>query len=151
MASNRIAAGTGIEGLDSNQLTGPRGIFVDVNLDLYVADGDNNRVQLYQSGEPNGITVAGSTSLTPTITLRLPTGVILDAEKYLFIVDLGNDRIVASGLNGFRCLVGCYVKGVKSNQLNNPFSLSFDRSGNLFVADQINSRIQKFVLMNDSF
>ncbi|CAF4317316.1 unnamed protein product, partial [Adineta steineri] len=89
-------------------------------------------------------------SLNPTITLRCPSGIILDAEKYLFIVDQFNGRIVGSDLNGFRCLVGCYGSGTQSNQLNYPVSLSFDHSGNIFVTDQVNSRIQKFLLMKVS-
>ncbi|CAF1154283.1 unnamed protein product [Adineta steineri] len=151
MNLNRVAAGTGIFGLASNQLNQPHGIFVDVNLDLYVADCLNNRVQLFQSGESNGITVAGYASLNPTITLYWPTGIILDAEKYLFIVDQLNSRIVGSSLNGFRCLVGCYGGGGQSNKLSGPLSLSFDRSGNMFVTDTSNHRIQKFFLMKDSF
>ncbi|CAF0904294.1 unnamed protein product [Adineta steineri] len=151
MTSNRVAAGTGIQGSASNQLNGPRGIFVDVNLDLYVADCENHRVQLFQLGGSNGITVAGSGSLNPTITLRGPTGILLDADKYLFIVEAGNSRIVSSGLNGFRCLVGCYEEGSHSNQLASPYSFSFDRSGNIFVTDNGNYRIQKFLLMKDSF
>jgi DNA-binding beta-propeller fold protein YncE len=151
MTSNRVAAGTGIRGSASNQLEWPLGIFVDVNLDLYVADCDNDRVQLFSSGESYGITVAGRQSLNPTITLRCPSGIVLDAEKYLFIVDRKNGRIVGSGLNGFRCLIGCYGEGSKSNQLSYPFSFSFDRSGNMFVADGRNHRIQKFSLIKESF
>ncbi|CAF1064361.1 unnamed protein product [Adineta steineri] len=144
MSSNHVAAGTGIGGPDSNQLRSPRGIFVDVNLDLYVADCDNDRVQLFQSGESNGITVAGSHPWRKTITLSCPSGIILDAEKYLFIADQNNHRIVGSNLDGFRCLVGCNGMGSQSNQLNQPFSFSFDHSGNIFVADHSNHRIQKF-------
>ncbi|CAF1411851.1 unnamed protein product [Adineta steineri] len=144
MASNRVAAGTGVRGSASNQLSNPGGIFVDMNLDLYVTECNNNRVQLFPPGESNGITVAGYTSENPTITLSCPNGAILDAEKYLFIVDNANHRIVGSGLNGFRCLVGCYGMGSQSNQLYKPFSLSFDHSGNIFVTDQTNHRIQKF-------
>ncbi|CAF4076836.1 unnamed protein product, partial [Adineta steineri] len=152
MNSNVVtAAGIGIQGSASNQLDGPFGIFVDVNLDLYVADCYNDRVQLFQSGELHGVTVAGSTSLNPTITLRCPTGIILDADKYLFIVDFLNSRIVGSDLHGFRCLVGCYGQESQSNQLANPVSFSFDSYGNMFVSDQRNSRIQKFLLMKDSF
>ncbi|CAF4318626.1 unnamed protein product, partial [Adineta steineri] len=44
MNSNHVAAGTGSLGSDPNQLYGPHGIFVDVNLDLYVADCFNHRV-----------------------------------------------------------------------------------------------------------
>jgi hypothetical protein len=121
-----------------------------MNFDLYVADCRNHRVQLFQSGESNGITVAGSTSPNPTIKLDCPTGIVLDAEKYLFIVDSLNHRIVGSGLNGFRCLVGCYGMGSESNQLKFPFSFSFDRFGNMFVADNWNFRIQKFEYLEKS-
>ncbi len=150
MTSVIVAAGTGYEGWDFYGLNYPGGIFVDVNFDLYVADCRNDRVQLFQSGESNGITVAGSRSPKPTINLACPSGIVLDAEKYLFIVDSGNNRIVGSSLNGFRCLVGCYGRGSQSKQLNAPFSLSFDRSGNMFVADQWNSRIQKFEYLGKS-
>ncbi|CAF0950508.1 unnamed protein product [Adineta steineri] len=149
--SNRIAAGTGIKGSALNELYYPAGIFVDVNLDLYVTDCNNDRVQLFQSGKSNGIKVAGSKSLNPTIILRCPSGIILDAEKYLFIVDSDNHRIIGSSLNGFRCIVGCYGRGSQSNQLSGPFSLSFDHSGNIYVADAYGGRIQKFLLMKDSF
>jgi sugar lactone lactonase YvrE len=121
-----------------------------VNFDLYVTDSDNNRVQLFQSGESNGITVAGYGSLNPTIDLHFPTGIVLDGQKNLFIVDHGNNRIVGSSLNGFRCLVGCYGGGSQSNRLNGPNSFSFDRSGNMFVADTYNNRIQKFEYLEKS-
>jgi hypothetical protein len=122
-----------------------------VNLDLYVADSGNDRVQLFRSGESNGITVAGSRSPNPTINLNGPTAIVLDAEKYLFILDRNNHRIVGSGLNGFRCLVGCYGMGSESNQFSNPSSFSFDRSGNIFVFDIGNRRIQKFMYSDTCF
>jgi hypothetical protein len=143
-------AGTGFKGSASYELNSPWGIFVDVNLDLYVADSRNNRVQLFRSGELNGTTVAGSRSQNPTINLLRPTAIVLDAEKYLFIVDTSNHRIVGSGLNGFRCLVGCEGRGSLSNQLSLPSSFSFDRSGNIYVADLENNRIQKFEYLEKS-
>jgi DNA-binding beta-propeller fold protein YncE len=145
-----IVAGTGIPGSAPNELRGPYGIFVDVNLDLYVADCDNDRIQLFQTEQLNGTTVAGKESPYPRITLDCPSGISLDASKYLFIVDRKNDRIVVSGPNGFRCLVGCYGGGYQSNQLNYPFGFSFDRFGNMFVTDQSNNRIQKFIYLEKS-
>ena len=122
-----IIAGTGSADVALNTLNNPRGIFVDVNLDLYVADCGNNRIQLFHWGKLTGITIAGNSSSNITIRLNCPTAIILDANKYLFIVDSGNNRIVKSGLYGFQCLAGCSgSSGSTSNELNSPRSLSFD-------------------------
>ncbi|CAF1362531.1 unnamed protein product [Adineta ricciae] len=144
-----IVAGTGCQGSVSNMLDTPYGIFVDTNLDLYVADSGNNRIQLFQPGQLNAITVAGLSSSNITISLNNPVSIILDFNKYLFIVDNNNNRIIGSGPNGFRCLVGCTsTTGSASNQLNFPTTLNFDSYGNLFVVDQNNARIQKFIQLN---
>jgi tripartite motif-containing protein 71 len=142
--------GTGSMGSASNELRNPQGIFVDINFNLYVADCGNNRIQFFESGQSNAVTVAGN-GATGTITLNNPTAVVLDANGYLFITDSRNNRIVRSGPNGFQCLLGCTGgSSSASNQLNNPQSLSFDSYGNLFVVDTNNNRIQKFVLTTNS-
>jgi streptogramin lyase len=146
-----MVAGTGVDGSGPKKLSGPYGIFVDINFDLYVADYGNNRIQRFQSGQRNGTTVAGFKSSVTTISLNGPTGVVLDADKHLFIVDSDNNRIVGSGSEGFRCIVGCSKSpGSESNKLKEPWSLSFDSLGNIFVTDWGNSRIQKFVLLTNS-
>ncbi|CAF4055159.1 unnamed protein product [Adineta steineri] len=146
-----IAAGTGCAGSTSNTLHDPRGIFVDTDLDLYVADCTNNRVQKFLSQQVNGITLAG-TGATGTISLSCPTGIALDADNYVFIADYYNNRIVGSGPNGFHCLVGCSsVAASASNQLYYPSSLSFDSYGNMFVADRYNHRIQKFYITSNIY
>jgi len=147
---NMIVAGTGLPGSASDMLNQSKGIFVNINLDLYVADCGNDRIQLFHFGQLNGTTVPVNGSLG-TITLDCPTGIILDADDYLFIVDYGNSRIIGSGPTGFRCVVGCSGNsGSVSNQLNYPQSLAFDSLGNLFVVDQNNNRIQKFLLTTGS-
>ncbi|CAF1263922.1 unnamed protein product [Adineta steineri] len=146
-----IAAGTGCAGSTSNTLYDPRGIFVDTDLNLYVADFTNNRVQKFLSKQVNGITIAG-TGGTGTISLNGPNGVVLDADGYVFIAEYYNNRIVGSGPSGFRCLVGCStVAGSASNQLYYPTSLSFDSYGNMFVADNVNHRIQKFSITSNIY
>jgi len=143
-------AGNGSVGSTSNLLNKPNGIFVDTNFDLYVADSNNNRIQLFRLGQLNGITVAGNTSPNLTISLNWPTNVILDGNKYLFITDCGNHRIIGSDENGFRCIVACSGSaGSGSNQLNIPLSIAFDSFGNLFVVDYDNNRIQKFRLLSN--
>jgi streptogramin lyase len=141
-----IVAGNTVAGNTSYMLNSPRGIFVDLNLNLYVADYANNRIQLFKSSQSNATTVAGS-SANGTIALNGPTGITLDADGYLFIVDSASSRIIGSGPDGFRCLVACeFINGPAVNQLDSPSSLSFDNYGNLFVVDTSNSRIQKFFL-----
>ena len=147
--TSTIVAGTGSPGSTPALLNGPYGIFVDVNFDLYVADCYNDRVQMFQLGQSDGVTVAGSTA-TGTITLNYPTAIVLDADKYLFIVDY-YCRVVGSGPNGFRCIVGCTgSSGPAANQLSSPWSLSFDSYGNIFVADTDNDRVQKFFVASNS-
>ena len=145
-----IVAGTSTYGSASNMLSSPYGIFVDIDLSLYVADFGNSRVQRFPSGQLVGTTVAGDGAPT-TIALNQPTGVILDADGYLFISDRSNNRIVAGGPNGFRCIVGCTrIPGPAANQLVVPYDLSFDSHGNLYVTDPGNNRIQKFTLAKNS-
>ncbi|CAF0778639.1 unnamed protein product [Adineta ricciae] len=148
--------GTGSEGSNSNELSNPGGIFVDVNFDLFVADTNNHRVQFFSYGETHGITVAGERSYKLTIPLLKPDGITLDANKYLYIVDRGNHRVIGEGPYGFRCLVGCYSVGgdeekgggSQSNQLKRPIAMSFDTFGNIFVVESRNNRIQKFELIS---
>ena len=145
-----IVAGNGIAGSASNALSSPYGIFVDLDLSLYVADFSNNRVQLFRSGQLNATTVAGN-GASGTATLSNPIAVILDADGYSFIVDYGRHRIVRSGPNGFQCIAGCSgTSGAAANQLAWPRALSFDSYGNIYIADAGNNRIQKFSLAKNA-
>ena len=145
-----IVAGAGCCGSTVFMLCEQYGIFVDTNLDLYVADYGNNRIQRFHQGQLNATTVVGGGVYATTISLTRPSAVILDADKYLYIVDHWNHRIVGQGPNGFRCIVACNGGGSASDQLAYPMSLSFDSYGNLFVVDKDNHRIQKFVLASNS-
>jgi DNA-binding beta-propeller fold protein YncE len=145
--TSTIVAGTGCPGSALNMLNNPVGIFVDINLNLYVADSDNDRIQFFSGGQLSGTTIAGN---GVSISLNIPTGITLDADGYLFIVDSYNNRVVGSGPNGFRCLVGCFGSGSASNQLSFPQTLSFDSYSNMFVTDYSNNRIQKFLLATNS-
>ena len=140
----QIVGGTGSAGSTSTMLNLPRGIFVDITLDLYVADCRNNRIQLFEVGKLTAITIVGNGSVT--ITLNCPTSIILDENQYLYIVDSGNNRIISSDRNNLRCIIGCSNSLGSSlyQLLSNPQSLSFDRCGNIYIVDQGNNQIQKF-------
>ena len=144
-------AGNGTKGKDDNMLDSPRGIFVTNDFDLYVADCRNHRIQLFNHGKSNGITVTEN-MIASSIKLFCPTFVFLDADDYIFIVDNGNHRIIGSRANGFYCIVGCSsIYGPTSDRLHYPYAAAFDSYGNIYVADQSNNRIQKFILITDTF
>ena len=80
--SSVIIAGNGTIGAEPNTLSSPFGIFVSTDLSVYVADFGNNRIQLFRSGQINGITMAGKDA-PGTIALATPIAVILDADGYI--------------------------------------------------------------------
>ena len=143
-------AGTSCAGYLPHMLYYPRGIFVTMTFDLYVADNSNHRIQLFRQNQGNGATVAGS-GAPGTINIRYPETVTLDADEYMFIADSGNNRIIGSGPDGFRCVVGCTgTSGSAPNQLSIPKRMAFDSHGNIFVVESNNHRIQKFLLSSNS-
>ena len=138
-----------VAGSELNTLNHPWGIFVDINLDFYVADWKNSRIQLFRLNQRNGITVAGKDSTKLTIQLFFPTAVVLDGDRYLFIVDYGNNRIIGSDENGFRCIFACSgEKGSTNDKLSAPETMSFDSYGNIYVTDRRNNRVQKIIKNN---
>lgn len=44
------------------------------------------------------------------------------------------------------CIAGCGSSGSGPKQLDNPRDLKFDSNGNLYVCDQANNRVQKFMI-----
>ena len=108
------------------------------------------RSQRFTYGNLAGTTISVTIASASPSSLNKPTGVILDADGYLFIVESDPGRIIGQDLYGFRCVAGCSGEGDSVNKLKKPQSLSFDRHGNIFVADTDNKRIQKFLLMTNT-
>jgi large repetitive protein len=107
-------------------------------------------VEIIESKERNG-TVVVDNGAPGNINLNHPTGIVVDAEGYFFIVDHGGHRIIRSGPSGSSCLVGCSgSNGTRADQFSSPRTLTFDTNGNMFVIDQNNNRIQRFALIENS-
>ncbi|UJR12805.1 hypothetical protein I4U23_016978 [Adineta vaga] len=77
-------AGTGVSGMSSDTLNGPRGIFVDLNSNLYVADYTRHEIVKKWLGDDNSVpdTTAGTgfPSTTPE-SLNSPRGIFVDLNS----------------------------------------------------------------------
>ena len=141
----------GASGSDSTHLNYPTDVFVDSSGNIYVADFKNNRVQKWAPGAKYGVTVAGSpsgVSGSDSAHLDGPDGVRVDAKGNIYVSDEYNNRVQkwAPGAK-----YGLTVAGNKSGtsgsdayHFNAPRALFLDDSGNIFVSDGYNNRVQKW-------
>ena len=145
-----IVAGNGTIGSAANMLHDPRGIFVDTNLNLYVADCHNDRIQMFAPGQFNGTTLLGN-GAPGTFNISCPNSVVLDADGHLFVVDFMTSRIIGWRPSGYQCIAACNgSSGSIADYLYHPSVLYFDSYGNIFVSDAGNNRVQKFLIMDNS-
>ena len=95
-----------------------------------------------------GTTVAGGNGYGSAANqLYWPHDIIIDASGNYYIADAGNNRIQkwAPGATEGTTVAGGNVDwGDASNQLYRPYGIVLDASGNLYIADTENHRIQKW-------
>ncbi|CAF4070633.1 unnamed protein product [Adineta steineri] len=150
---SKVVAGGHFYGDSLNQLHHARQIFVDKNHSVYVADNVNNRVMKWEKNAVEGILVAPRNVFNEDLitVMPKPKGVIVDHTGNIYISDGRTHHITRwtpGAMKGI-VVVGTERSGSGSTQLTNPFDLSFDRRGNLYVVDRDNHRIQKFIIDSD--
>ena len=160
-------AGTGISGFSGDggpatdaQLNEPFGVAVDASGDLFIADTSNDRVRRVDAATGVITTVAGTGisgfsgdgGQATDAQLNDPSGVAVDASGNLFIADTSNDRVrrVDSATGVITSVAGTGISGFSGDggpatdaQLNEPFGVAVDASGNLFIADTSNDRVRR--------
>ncbi|MFM8303369.1 MAG: NHL repeat-containing protein, partial [Actinomycetota bacterium] len=156
-----VAGGNGY-GSGANQLAYPTGVALDGSGNLYVADFLNHRVQRFawngSSYSTSGTTVAGTGGAGGgTDQLFYPFAVAFDAGGNLYVSDGANARVQQFAWNGSTfatsgtSVAGGGTEGSGANQLSSPRGIALDATGNLFVADQGNARVQKFARSGSTF
>ena len=85
----------GLNGNTSTLLNGPIAVTIDPMGNMYVADINNHRIQLFLVGQSNGITIAGITGVlgsNPSL-LSYPRWLTLDNQLNLYVSDTANQRV----------------------------------------------------------
>jgi DNA-binding beta-propeller fold protein YncE len=124
---------------------GPRGIVIDTEGNLYVADTGNRRIRkISPTGDVS--TIAGSGT-----RLDSPQDIALDVEGNLYMTDSGNHRIRKISPEGEVWTIAGDKAGFNDGfrdfaQFRFPAGITIDAEGNLYVADENNHRIRKIVL-----
>lgn len=92
-----VAGGNGL-GSGSHQLSSPIDVWISKKTGaMYIVDKNNHRIQRWQQGATQGVTIAGDPNGIAGINatrLRNPAAVALDVnETYMYVVDRGNNRV----------------------------------------------------------
>jgi trimeric autotransporter adhesin len=154
-------AGNGTSGFSGDngpaigaQLGTPLGITVDSAGNLYIAERDNNCVRKVASGVITTVAGNGMEGFSgdngPAISAQLqgPEGVTVDSAGNLYIDDFYNNRIRKITNGAIVTVVGGGTTAgnnglATSAQLSDPFAVTVDSAGNLYIADEVSSIVWK--------
>ena len=117
-----------------HELSGPFGVAVAADGDIWVADTGHNRIVEFSSGGRYLAATAGS--------LDQPEGIAIDASGDVWVASTGSDQIVEFSASG-AVLARFGSPGAGPGQLDQPVALAVSH-GVVYVADQDNSRIEEF-------
>ena len=138
--SGSLVSAWGSSGTGNGQFAGPRGIAVDSQGRVFVADTGNNRVQAFTSA---GVFLGKWGGLGSCLgCFNNPSGMAVSNGEF-YVADVLNHRIqVFNFPSGYVRQWG--VSGILPGQLTSPTGLAFDTEGRIYVADQSNSSISVF-------
>jgi gliding motility-associated-like protein len=136
------------------QFNMPSGIAIDHRRYIFISDQQNHSIRRI-SPEGVVITLAGSQQAgyvdgnASNARFNSPAGICVDASGFVYIADRGNNRIrVISPEGKVSTLAGNGQPGYSEGKgtaakFNVPTGIAVDKSGNIFVTDQVNNRIRK--------
>ena len=159
-------AGTGTTGYTgdggaatSARLSGPQGLVLAANGDLYIADTGNNVIRRVTAATGVITTFAGTGTagflgdggVATSARLNAPESVSISASGELYIADAGNNRIRRVSTGGtITTVAGTGTAGAAGDgglptaaQLNSPHGIAVSTSGTYYISDRVNNEIRR--------
>ena len=131
----------GNAGSGNGQFNTPRGVATDTAGNVYVSDGNNHRIQKFDSS--GNFLLAWGSHGSGNGQFIYPRGVAVDSAGTVYVADHQNHRIQKFDSSG-NFLLAWGSQGSGNGQFAWPDGLAVDAAGNVYVADSDNDRIQKF-------
>ncbi|CAF4982727.1 unnamed protein product, partial [Rotaria sp. Silwood1] len=145
-------------GSATNQLHNPRGLVVDDDQTVIVADRGNARIvqwklndtkgQVVAGGDKNGTIVAGGNGKGADLNqLNIPGYIFIDRQQTVCISDNDNHRVMKwnKGAQEGVVVAGGHGKGKALTQLVYPQGLFVDTLDTIYVTDSHNHRVMRWL------
>ncbi|MDA8154971.1 MAG: SMP-30/gluconolactonase/LRE family protein [Actinomycetota bacterium] len=131
----------GSYGTGNGQFNQPEAVAVSLSGEIYVADGTNHRIEVFDSNG-NYLRQWGSYGSANGQFID-PFGLAVDASGDVYVADSGNNRVQKFDPNGSFIMNVC-TYGSGNGYCAGPRGVAVDSSGNIYVADFGNNLVQKF-------
>ncbi|TXK70082.1 S-layer homology domain-containing protein [Paenibacillus sp. N3.4] len=138
----------GGSGSGAGEFNHPKGLAVDGNRNIYVADSDNNRIQKLNAvaGTWSEWAYRGAIAGDGLGEFKYPNAVAVDKHKNVYVADYGNNRV-----QKLDATTGVWSEWKKAGggsssalgEFDGPTDVAVDEDGNMYVTDFYNHRLQK--------
>jgi len=129
---------------DDTHFSWPGDVAVDGAGRVYVADSNNDRIQIYDAGG-NYLSTLGAWGVGNT-QFKHPLGLFSGADGSLYVADRDNQRVqIFNSARQYVATLGVTgAAGADNAHFNQPTDVAVDSRGMIYVADHDNRRVQVF-------
>jgi sugar lactone lactonase YvrE len=129
-------------GSETEQFKYPQDIAFDSNDNIYVADYNNNRIQVFTSSGDYSYSIGTGTNGQGSYDVSFPASIAIDSNDNVYVTGVNHIRVFTAQGNFSYSFGGA---GSQDGKFSSPKGIAVDNDGKVYVADYENNRIQVFV------